>query len=219
MTWKGRDPERQSKVNAQVLEMAKRVSEYPRPWLKRQRRIEAYWDSIDIVGSLHHDYPGANPSDQRLLLQLARMITEQTPQLKLINEIASHNIIQYVQARYVHQRVQFDTSEQSLSRYFPSLSSPSLSRQELEALHGILRLHVVDVTSFQGPSLIDWRQLSLLALLIQLKNEVDVFLETGHWRIARCARTYCNAFFRIPRMSSKSLFCSGTCRAAAAREQ
>ncbi len=65
----------------------------------------------------------------------------------------------------------------------------------------------------------DWHRVLLLAVLIQIRCDVELYLETGFLRIRRCERKACHGFFQVKRMAGRQRFCSSTCRACAPREQ
>lgn len=69
------------------------------------------------------------------------------------------------------------------------------------------------------PATTDWQLLSLYAVLVHLKCDLEVLLDTGFLPVRRCQRHRCGAFYRVNRMSGRSRFCSDTCRASAPREQ
>ncbi|MEO1584250.1 MAG: hypothetical protein AAFR96_06725 [Planctomycetota bacterium] len=58
-----------------------------------------------------------------------------------------------------------------------------------------------------------------IALLAQIKCDIDVLLATDWLPVHRCERLRCGGFYPVKRMSGRSRFCSDTCRANAAREQ
>ena len=72
----------------------------------------------------------------------------------------------------------------------------------------------------EGPEAINWPFLMVLSVLINLRLDVELYLETGIWRIVSCKRRECRAFFPQRSFSGRRpRFCSATCRASAAREQ
>ena len=85
---------------------------------------------------------------------------------------------------------------------------------------GPCRLLEVDMGDLKGRAdRIDWGWAHLLAVLIQLRADIEIYLETDFLRIHRCERGACGSFFHVARMAGRQRFCSSSCRAAAAREQ
>ena len=86
---------------------------------------------------------------------------------------------------------------------------------------GPCRLLEIDMGDLKGRAdRIDWHRAHLLAVLIQLRGDIEIYLETGFLRIHRCERAACGAFFHVARMAGRpQRFCSSSCRAGAAREQ
>lgn len=86
---------------------------------------------------------------------------------------------------------------------------------------GPCRLLEVDMGDLGGDvNRIDWHWGGLLAVLIQLRADIEIFLETGFLRLHRCEHAACRAFFQVARMSGRpQRFCCSSCRAAAARRQ
>ena len=85
---------------------------------------------------------------------------------------------------------------------------------------GPCRLLEIDMGDLKGRAdRIDWHWAHLLAVLIQMRADIEIYLETGFLRTHRCERVACGSFFQVARMAGRQRFCSNSCRAAAAREQ
>jgi hypothetical protein len=66
---------------------------------------------------------------------------------------------------------------------------------------------------------INWLDVMLTAVLVHLKADLEMYLETDFLPVRVCERRACRSFFRVHRMAGRHQFCSDTCRACAAREQ
>jgi hypothetical protein len=69
------------------------------------------------------------------------------------------------------------------------------------------------------PTAIDWDRLMVLAVLAQLRANLEIECETGFQRVVKCGRRACRAWYQASKMAGRLRFCGAYCRVAHSREE
>lgn len=83
---------------------------------------------------------------------------------------------------------------------------------------GLFRILDLDLEEVAGEEAADWPRLLSLAVLAQLRADLEVWLETGFLRVRKCQLVRCGSWFIARRMAGRQRFCSPYCRVASSRE-
>jgi hypothetical protein len=84
---------------------------------------------------------------------------------------------------------------------------------------GVCRMLEVNASALGSkPDAIDWEQLLLWTVLVQIHADLEIYYETGFMRVRKCQRPSCGGWFIAKRMDGRGKFCSPTCRVGNARE-
>ena len=189
-----------------------------RPVLKRQGRdrIE-YWDAMTYLETSRLPAELEAHGDTQLAVQLITMLGRRALHADAIEKLARHRLFQHARSTLAV----FDPEDFGHS-ILPD-SGPRPEPIAATAKPGAKRLYrriEVNMTGFgQDPQRIDWRLLTVWAVLLQLHTDLQTFYEIGYNRIQKCAWRGCGAWFASTRMGTRSKFCCANCRVASNRAE
>ncbi len=221
------DPGRdcQDVVETGMRQVAEGVLRHTAEAIRRQKRdIVTYWDAMTCLddGFVPSRLRGRREYELacKLVSAMGRgpldavhsAIIAELGELDSIREARSRPVYEFGETGDQRQRA---TPRPVIDRVDFGIDGRWKARQA-----GPCRLLEIDMGDLKGRAdKIDWPWAHLLAVLIQLRADIEILLETGFMRIHRCERAACGAFFHVARMAGRQRFCSNGCRAAAAREQ
>lgn len=191
--------------------------------MRRQKRdVILYWDAMTALqrGSFIPDSL-AESQEYGLAVELVLTLAEGQVSDHALQELSTFKPIADARSHidFFHGN-QSLRSPQAYSRISPERITFDVHGRTKIQKPGPYRRLSLDMENLKGDaSSIDWYRALLLALLVQLRCDMEVYLDTGFLRVRHCERKACSAFFHVSRMAGRQRFCSSTCRACAPREQ
>ena len=191
--------------------------------MRRQKRdVILYWDAMTALqrgGFIPQRL--AESQENGLALELVLAIAAGEVPDRVLLELSTFKPIAHARSQ-----IDFFHSDQSLRRpqAYGRMSPERITfdvhgRPKIQKSGPYRRLSL-EMKDLKGDaSSIDWYRALLLALLVQLRCDMEVYLDTDFLRVRCCERRACSAFFQVSRMAGRQRFCSATCRACAPREQ
>jgi hypothetical protein len=219
--WKNPGPAWREPFYAGLDTIHKAILVHALPSVRRQKRTTLfYWDAL--TGILKGDLAPKAKGDREeweLAADLTLAIADHQLRDELILELGNFPPISQVRSR-----IAFFSGEK------PRRSESALGRTDRITYDirgranpqepGLYRCFELDAGDLEGhPEKIDWFQILSLGVLVQLRVEFELYIETGFFPVHCCERVACHAFFRVNRMAGRQRFCSNICRASAVREQ
>lgn len=181
---------------------------------RQKRRSLDYFDLLEVAAQgtlLPGDY--INSREGGVATELALMIAEGHLDYRPVIELNSF--------RWLRERktwVEFARESGALPE---SQSVVHIASRGWRRVAGakLRRVFSIDMGSMNGaPEKYDWSQVILRGLLVHVHADIEIYLETGFFGIARCQRPACGSFFKVKRMGRRQRFCSDYCRVTASRE-
>ncbi|MHC4447927.1 MAG: hypothetical protein ACYSXF_09135 [Planctomycetota bacterium] len=226
--WQNPGDDCEEAVESGMREIGQAVLTQTAAAIRRQKRdIVTYWDAMTclaaddgFVPARLHDRP-----EYRLAVDLVAAMG--TGRLEARHSAAIADLGELESIRLARSRPTYEFGE-TVEQRAAAVPRPCTDRVDFGVdgqwklrRAGPCRLLEVDMGDLKGRAdQIDWWWAHLLAVLIQLRADIEIYLETGFLRIHRCERAACASFFSVARMAGRQQrFCSNSCRAAAAREQ
>ncbi len=225
--WRNPGHDCEETVEAGMKQVAEVVLRRTGAAIRRQKRdIVTYWDAMTCLAVRDGFVPSRLQDHREYGLALDLVAAMGTGRLEdrhsaVIADLGELESIRSARSRPVYEFGQ--TTEQRVGE----TARPVMDRVDYGVdgrwkirPAGPCRLLEIDMGDLKGRAdRIDWRWAHLLAVLIQMRADIEIYLETGFLRTHRCERAACGSFFQVARMAGRQRFCSNTCRAAASREQ
>lgn len=196
--------------------------EHAGKYLPRQKRdVLTYWDGLTFLQGQGAGMCVKKAEPETLLcLRLLSQFADQRLEFDDVWELAHLPALEHFKSRLVYHRADgYDPEAAALGRADPASLERTI-HNTWRAKRGFHREFHVDAKAVEGPmTKASWTRLFVLAILAQLRADLEIFYETGFFRIRRCERRACMAWFAAKAMGSgKQRFCCGGCRASFVRE-
>jgi hypothetical protein len=205
-----------------VSEALRQLSE---PAVRRQKReTVSYWDAMTCLENDEFLPPRLHDCiEYRLATDLVEPFAAGTLEPRHSGPIAVLGELESIRAARSHVIYEFGDTSQEGGR---PIARPCIDRVDFGIdgnwrfrRAGPCRALEIEMGDLKGRAdTIDWPRAHLLAVLIQMRTDIELYLETGFMRIHRCERAACRSFFKVKRMAGRQRFCSNACRAGAARD-
>ncbi len=220
--WKSPGPGWREPFYAGLETIHKAILVQALPSIRRQKRqVLFYWDALTgiLKGELSPKAKG-DREEWELAAELTLAIADQRLRDELILELGNFPPISAVRSRIAYfQGEKPEKGRGSQARRADRVTYDIRGRASLQK-PGLYRCFELDAGDLEGdPERIDWFRILSLAVLVQLRAEFELYIETGFFPVRCCKRVVCHAFFRVNRMAARQRFCSDICRASAVREQ
>ncbi|MCH8165283.1 MAG: hypothetical protein IH889_06715 [Planctomycetes bacterium] len=199
----------------------KQILELVREPMRRQKRSHiAYWDAMTFLelGSL--PTPLAKTQEAELAAQLVLTIGADKLRDRTVQELIDLPVMDHV-----HASLAYDSGEDGrpgnivVSRTNPARVVYGADGRLRTLGPGFYRSLEIDLAALGvDPQGIDWYRLVVLAVLIQIRADLELEAETGFRRVRKCQRRACGAWFMAKRMAGRQRFCCAVCRASNPRE-
>ena len=199
----------QSELHARILTVA-------RKGMERQRRSRVgIEDAMTYLEKANLPRRVREIPEVQLACELLPGLGKGTLRTERIQELVDHRLVQLAQSRLVCEGIDSNSSTDPWE-------SRAMEYDIQGTLHprkaGIYRCLGLDLTDLSDPAKIDHDSLLALAVLINIRAELELFFLSGFRRFRRCERASCGAWFVSKRMAGRVRFCSNTCRVGHAYE-
>lgn len=221
-TWQNPGPDYSEKCHARLTDLYNSIRESAREALHRQKRdLLLYPDVLTwLIRGMAPEGEVRDSIEHLLAIEFVIAFRDRRVDDELILQFERIPLLSEVRSTFsFHWGTKASGSDRVLSRPRPDGLIVGEDGTLKTRGPGAYRLLELDLEDLEGDaSRIDWYRVFHLAVLIHLKCDSEIFLETGFWPIHICERRACRSFFRPNRMAGRQRFCSDVCRACAARE-
>lgn len=191
--------------------------------MRRQKRSHVkYWDAVTYLDQLGIPDPLTTSEEAELADRLIGMLARRRFHTQTIRELAALPALADARTRLAYH------SGKRQHEYEAELvvTRGELTRIELgrdghihQVLAGFYRLLEMNMdTAGMKSNALDWHRLMILAVLFQIRADLEIYYETGFMRLRKCEHHRCRAWFVAKRMAGRQRFCSTLCRVTEARD-
>lgn len=205
-------------LRSEYERMHQSILQHSRRFIDRQhRRALAYWDALAYL------YDGAtrfnSEGEYGLLLELAVAIESGKLDPKPVLELERHQLVSNARShlRYYSPRPA-RVAQHALTRgLLVALLMDSGGKFKPQPGGFYREFELPPTREFDLRKDSDWTRMLVVAVLVQLKADLEILQETGWQRLRRCANRACGAWFVARAMSARQQYCSTYCRVKAHR--
>ncbi len=191
------------------------VSQTTRDARKRQKRLDlVYWDVMTFFEGWSGFRRKAYEDNRGLLLRLCRCIDRRRMDDPAVLELWSHRQLEpcwsvFSVLRGRERSKHADAMARTNPRRF-TIGSDGFRKIDPPVPFRQIALHLGKVP----PRITDsyGMHLFVLAVLLHLRADLEIYCETGLMRLARCQRAACRSWYATVPMAGKQKFCCESCR-------
>ena len=191
--------------------------------MRRQKRSRLkYWDAITYLDRISIPDPVAISDEAELADRLIGMLARRRFHTQTIRELAALPALADAHTRLAHysgKRQHEYEAELVVSRGDPTPIEYGRDGNIHPIPPGFYRLMEINMdTAGMKSNALDWHRLMILAVLFQIRADLEIHYETGFMRLRKCEHRQCGAWFVTKRMAGRQRFCSTLCRVTEARD-
>lgn len=189
--------------------------------MRRQKRSRLkYWDAMTLFDQHGIPEPLAESYEAQLADRLIGMLSRKRRYTQTIRELTELEALASARTRLAYFSGQApEEFELVVSRTNPARIEFGSDGRTHMPKPGFFQLIELDMDGVKMASnAIDWYRLLVLALLLQIRADLEIDYETGLQRVRKCEHRRCGAWFLVNRMAGRQRFCSTLCRVTEARD-
>ncbi len=190
--------------------------------MRRQKRTYlTYCDAMTYLEDQGPPESVAESAEAELADRLILMLARNRHHPQTVRELTEVKAFDAAQSRLAYHGGKLsDEFELFTSRSNPARIEFGANGKTRKARPDFYRLLDMDMQAVgMKANAIDWDRLMILAVLLQIRADLEVYYETGFQRLRKCEHGRCGAWFLVNRMAGRQRFCSTLCRVTEARDE
>ena len=211
-----------TEIGHPVLKVIGQVRQATKDTCKRQKRRDlVYWDVMTFFEGWSGFRRKEYKDNHKLLLKLCHSIAQQRMDDPAVFKLWGHSKLQKTAPVYsVFRGRGISKHANAMARTNPrcfSLGPDGYWKVDPPVPFRQIALYLGEAPARVTKSYI--MHLCVLAALLNLRADIEIFYETGLMRLARCQRAACRSWYATKPMTSRRKFCCESCRVMHFREK